>query len=240
MLTLAWKCKQCANIFIGRLHVVLLSIFVLHIHIRQQLLGSKHVYDYQCQRSVRGAGVSFRIYQLRGVGESLCIYQLIYCQLWWEEYLFLQWKDQTTTKDTTIKNWKPDQNWHPASHVGTPHQMWSAPQVQANPPILFTSTSLISPYFPPGSLDLHYLEVWGPMADVWDCQVQWPRFSCWTWQSEGTFFKSSESTPAPTHQCPSHLHASCAQHAHTLLHMLKIPCQLFCHRRPNGGRHGNR
>ena len=52
-------------------------------------------------------------------GESLCIYQLIYCQLCWEEYLFLQWKDPTTTKDTTIKNWRPDQNWHPESHVGT-------------------------------------------------------------------------------------------------------------------------
>ena len=33
---------------------------------------------------------------------------------------------------------------------------------------------------------------------------------------------------------------SCAQNAHTPLHMLKIPCQHFYHRWPNGVWHGNR
>ena len=63
-------------------------------------------------------------------GESLCIYQLIYCQLCWEEYLFLQWKDPTTTKDTTIKKLKARPKlapwitcWHPMSHIGTQHHM---------------------------------------------------------------------------------------------------------------------
>ena len=127
--------------------------------------------------------------------------------------------------------------WHPTPHVGIPHQMWSAPQVRANPPILFISTSLMSSYFFPA---LQTCTIWKFGADGWCVRLSSPvakvrLLDVTEWRDILKIFRVNTCANSSVPVSPS-----CAQNAHTPLHMLKIPCQHFYHRWPNGVWHGNR